>query len=113
MEAARGYIKEGAARHPPRPYSRLKGPSPSPEAFLSARLGGETEMCPNFRIHLARWKDSWMQRALHRLLRRFLRARGWSSVARIDASGRKRTPVYLCRDGKAHLADRPPLMGDR
>jgi hypothetical protein len=37
--------------------------------FLNRVEGGQTEMYPNFRIHLARWKDSWLQRALDRLLR--------------------------------------------
>ncbi len=42
--------------------------------FLNTIHDGETEMYPNFRIHLAQWKDSWVQHALDRLLRCFARA---------------------------------------
>jgi 2OG-Fe(II) oxygenase superfamily len=41
--------------------------------YLNAVDGGETEMYPNFRVYLARWKDSWLQRALDRFLRLFAR----------------------------------------
>ncbi len=75
--------------------------------FLNAAGGGETEMYPNFRIHLARWKDSWMQRALDRLLRVFVRAARLVVVA--PAPGR----MILMRGDRCLHSVRRVVSGDR
>lgn len=43
--------------------------------FLNAVGGGQTEMYPNFRVHLGRWKDTAVQRLCDGTLRRFARLR--------------------------------------
>lgn len=75
--------------------------------FLNSVGGGETEMYPNFRIHLARWKDSWMQRALDRLLRCFVRAARLVVVA--PAPGR----MVLMRGDRCLHSVRRVVHGDR
>lgn len=75
--------------------------------FLNEVEGGETEMYPNFRIHLGQWKDSWMQRALDRLLRLFVFAARPVVVA--PAPGR----MILMRGDRCLHSVRRVLRGER
>jgi hypothetical protein len=75
--------------------------------FLNAVEGGETEMYPNFRIRLPRWKDSWIQRALDRMLRLFLRVARLVVVA--PAPGR----MIIMRGDRCLHSVRRVVQGER
>lgn len=75
--------------------------------YLNAVEGGETEMYPNFRVHLGRWKDSWMQRGLDRLLRYLVRAARLVVVA--PAPGR----MVLMRGDRCLHSVRRVVRGER
>jgi len=75
--------------------------------YLNAVDGGETEMYPNFRIHLARWKVSWMQHMLDWLLHLFVLAARQVVVA--PAPGR----MILMRGDRCLHSVRRVVCGDR
>jgi len=75
--------------------------------FLNAVHGGETEMYPSFRIRLARWTGSWLQRALDWLLGLFV------LVARLVVVAPVPGRVILMRGDRCLHSVRRVVSGER